>query len=85
MPFCLRKWKKVDENTRVIQMMFVMFGCLEVSCLSCLVCLYRLCNLIFFCFTVKGSCYALTYKTKIDQDNTAALLPNGMGGLFLFQ
>uniref|UniRef100_U3KFD3 Ribonuclease P/MRP subunit p40 n=1 Tax=Ficedula albicollis TaxID=59894 RepID=U3KFD3_FICAL len=28
-------------------------------------------------FVKKGSCYALTYKTKIDQDNTAALLPNG--------
>ncbi|XP_039568129.1 ribonuclease P protein subunit p40 isoform X2 [Passer montanus] len=27
-------------------------------------------------FVKKGSCYALTYKTKIDQDNTAALLPN---------
>ncbi|KAF4790951.1 hypothetical protein TURU_136118 [Turdus rufiventris] len=28
-------------------------------------------------FVKKGSCYALTYKTKIDQDNTAALLPSG--------
>uniref|UniRef100_A0A8C5IB64 Ribonuclease P/MRP subunit p40 n=3 Tax=Passeriformes TaxID=9126 RepID=A0A8C5IB64_JUNHY len=28
-------------------------------------------------FVKKGSCYALAYKTKIDQDNTAALLPNG--------
>ncbi|XP_074753991.1 ribonuclease P protein subunit p40 isoform X4 [Athene noctua] len=28
-------------------------------------------------FVKKGSCYALTYNTKIDQDNTAALLPNG--------
>ncbi|XP_066043669.1 ribonuclease P protein subunit p40 isoform X1 [Chamaea fasciata] len=28
-------------------------------------------------FVKKGSCYALTYQTKIDQDNTAALLPNG--------
>ncbi|NXS02508.1 RPP40 protein, partial [Oxylabes madagascariensis] len=28
-------------------------------------------------FVKKGSCYALTYRTKIDQDNTAALLPNG--------
>ncbi|RMC16105.1 hypothetical protein DUI87_08314 [Hirundo rustica rustica] len=28
-------------------------------------------------FVKKGSCYALTYKTRIDQDNTAALLPNG--------
>uniref|UniRef100_A0A8C3JRN5 Ribonuclease P/MRP subunit p40 n=1 Tax=Calidris pygmaea TaxID=425635 RepID=A0A8C3JRN5_9CHAR len=27
-------------------------------------------------FVKKGSCYALTYNTKIDQDNTAALLPN---------
>uniref|UniRef100_A0A8C3QZN8 Ribonuclease P/MRP subunit p40 n=1 Tax=Cyanoderma ruficeps TaxID=181631 RepID=A0A8C3QZN8_9PASS len=27
-------------------------------------------------FVKKGSCYALSYKTKIDQDNTAALLPN---------
>ncbi|XP_064299605.1 ribonuclease P protein subunit p40 isoform X2 [Phalacrocorax carbo] len=28
-------------------------------------------------FVKKGSCYALTYNTRIDQDNTAALLPNG--------
>nr|XP_028593652.1 ribonuclease P protein subunit p40 [Podarcis muralis]XP_028593653.1 ribonuclease P protein subunit p40 [Podarcis muralis] len=28
-------------------------------------------------FVKKGSCYALTYKTRIDQDNTAALLPTG--------
>ncbi|XP_065685964.1 ribonuclease P protein subunit p40 isoform X3 [Patagioenas fasciata] len=28
-------------------------------------------------FVKKGSCYALTYNTKIDQDNTAALLPTG--------
>ncbi|XP_074998717.1 ribonuclease P protein subunit p40 isoform X2 [Calonectris borealis] len=28
-------------------------------------------------FVKKGSCYALAYNTKIDQDNTAALLPNG--------
>ncbi|XP_042317143.1 ribonuclease P protein subunit p40 isoform X2 [Sceloporus undulatus] len=26
-------------------------------------------------FVKKGSCYALTYNTRIDQDNTAALLP----------
>ncbi|KAH0617945.1 hypothetical protein JD844_016742 [Phrynosoma platyrhinos] len=28
-------------------------------------------------FVKKGSCYALTYNTRIDQDNTAALLPTG--------
>ncbi|XP_072459821.1 ribonuclease P protein subunit p40 isoform X2 [Notamacropus eugenii] len=28
-------------------------------------------------FIKKGSCYALTYNTNIDQDNTVALLPNG--------
>ncbi|XP_074126966.1 ribonuclease P protein subunit p40 [Sminthopsis crassicaudata] len=28
-------------------------------------------------FVKKGSCYALTYNTNIDQDNTVALLPNG--------
>ncbi|XP_065255262.1 ribonuclease P protein subunit p40 [Emys orbicularis] len=28
-------------------------------------------------FVKKGSCYALTYNTKIDQDNAAALLPTG--------
>ncbi|KAF7248780.1 Ribonuclease P protein subunit p40 [Varanus komodoensis] len=28
-------------------------------------------------FVNKGSCYALTYNTRIDQDNTAALLPTG--------
>ncbi|XP_025925362.1 ribonuclease P protein subunit p40 isoform X5 [Apteryx rowi] len=28
-------------------------------------------------FVKKGSCHALTYNTKIDQDNTAALLPTG--------
>uniref|UniRef100_A0A2I3G8K5 Ribonuclease P/MRP subunit p40 n=1 Tax=Nomascus leucogenys TaxID=61853 RepID=A0A2I3G8K5_NOMLE len=28
-------------------------------------------------FIKKGSCYALTYNTNIDEDNTAALLPNG--------
>nr|XP_042716509.1 ribonuclease P protein subunit p40 isoform X2 [Chrysemys picta bellii] len=28
-------------------------------------------------FVKKGSCYALTYNTKIDQDNSAALLPTG--------
>ncbi|KAL8182489.1 UNVERIFIED_CONTAM: Ribonuclease P protein subunit p40 [Gekko kuhli] len=28
-------------------------------------------------FVKKGSCYALTYQTRIDQDNTAALLPTG--------
>ncbi|XP_025895535.1 ribonuclease P protein subunit p40 isoform X3 [Nothoprocta perdicaria] len=28
-------------------------------------------------FVKKGSCYALTYNTRIDQDNTAALLPSG--------
>lgn len=66
-------------------MVFGMFGYLEVNCFYCHVCLYSLCNLMFFCFTVKGSCYALTYKTKIDQDNTAALPPNGMGDLFWFQ
>ncbi|XP_015982295.2 ribonuclease P protein subunit p40 isoform X1 [Rousettus aegyptiacus] len=28
-------------------------------------------------FVKKGSCYALTYNTNIDEDNTVALLPNG--------
>lgn len=28
-------------------------------------------------FVKKGSCYALTYHTNIDEDNTVALLPNG--------
>ncbi|XP_037699288.1 ribonuclease P protein subunit p40 isoform X2 [Choloepus didactylus] len=28
-------------------------------------------------FIKKGSCYALTYNTSIDEDNTVALLPNG--------
>ncbi|XP_061447233.1 ribonuclease P protein subunit p40 isoform X2 [Rhineura floridana] len=28
-------------------------------------------------FVKKGSCYALTYTTRIDQDSTAALLPTG--------
>ncbi|XP_025061778.1 ribonuclease P protein subunit p40 isoform X2 [Alligator sinensis] len=28
-------------------------------------------------FVKTGSCYALTYNTRIDQDNTAALLPTG--------
>uniref|UniRef100_A0A2I3NAF9 Ribonuclease P/MRP subunit p40 n=1 Tax=Papio anubis TaxID=9555 RepID=A0A2I3NAF9_PAPAN len=28
-------------------------------------------------FIKKGSCYALTYNTNIDEDNTVALLPNG--------
>ncbi|XP_024302077.1 ribonuclease P protein subunit p40 isoform X4 [Homo sapiens] len=28
-------------------------------------------------FIKKGSCYALTYNTHIDEDNTVALLPNG--------
>ncbi|KAM9074658.1 ribonuclease P protein subunit p40 isoform 2-T2 [Megaptera novaeangliae] len=28
-------------------------------------------------FVKKGACYALTYNTNIDEDNTAALLPNG--------
>ncbi|KAM3840373.1 ribonuclease P protein subunit p40 isoform 1-T2 [Vipera latastei] len=28
-------------------------------------------------FVKKGTCYALTYNTRIDQDNTAALLPTG--------
>ncbi|KAM5300256.1 ribonuclease P protein subunit p40 isoform 6-T6 [Ctenodactylus gundi] len=28
-------------------------------------------------FVKKGSCYALTYSTNIDEDNTVALLPNG--------
>ncbi|XP_031445174.1 ribonuclease P protein subunit p40 [Phasianus colchicus] len=28
-------------------------------------------------FVRKGSCYALAYNTRIDQDNTAALLPTG--------
>ncbi|XP_052504876.1 ribonuclease P protein subunit p40 isoform X2 [Budorcas taxicolor] len=28
-------------------------------------------------FVTKGSCYALTYNTNIDEDNTVALLPNG--------
>lgn len=27
---------------------------------------------------ILGTCYALTYNTRIDQDNTAALLPTGM-------
>lgn len=42
------------------------------------ICLQKWYNLMVFCFTIKGSCYALTYNTKIDQDNTAALLPTGM-------
>ncbi|XP_065741722.1 ribonuclease P protein subunit p40 isoform X3 [Phocoena phocoena] len=28
-------------------------------------------------FVKKGACYALTYNTNIDEDNTVALLPNG--------
>ncbi|XP_021567701.1 ribonuclease P protein subunit p40 isoform X3 [Carlito syrichta] len=28
-------------------------------------------------FVKKGSCYALTYNTNVDEDNTVALLPNG--------
>ncbi|XP_057556448.1 ribonuclease P protein subunit p40 isoform X3 [Hippopotamus amphibius kiboko] len=28
-------------------------------------------------FVKKGACYALTYNTSIDEDNTAALLPDG--------
>ncbi|XP_070259556.1 ribonuclease P protein subunit p40 [Myotis yumanensis] len=28
-------------------------------------------------FVKKGSCYALSYNTNIDEDNTVALLPNG--------
>ncbi|XP_006888793.1 PREDICTED: ribonuclease P protein subunit p40 isoform X3 [Elephantulus edwardii] len=28
-------------------------------------------------FVRKGACYALTYNTNIDEDNTVALLPNG--------
>ncbi|XP_041625771.1 ribonuclease P protein subunit p40 isoform X1 [Vulpes lagopus] len=28
-------------------------------------------------FVKKGSCYALTHNTNIDEDNTVALLPNG--------
>ncbi|XP_022442285.1 ribonuclease P protein subunit p40 isoform X3 [Delphinapterus leucas] len=31
-------------------------------------------------FVKKGACYALTYNTNIDEDNTVALLPNGAEG-----
>ena len=33
---------------------------------------------------LSGSCYALTYNTNIDEDNTVALLPNGKHTHFSF-